>query len=130
MVHSFERRAASIHGSHLGVALTSCKRLMLVLLPLAGLLLFASQDTQADGGWWQVQFDSDELDPGEEFSLYNIEVDQYVTYGVREYGINLVWDPDSPRNFEVEREDGDDGDIRFGELVALRETDPRGGYIR
>src|ERR1044072_1294213 len=75
---------------------------------------------------WQV-LPSKTLEPTKSFSLYTAPPTQYVVYGHRKYGINLVWTKSEPNNFSLERASGGTGPITYGEVLALRES--TGGYI-
>lgn len=78
---------------------------------------------------WQV-LPSEPLMDGKSFSLYTAEPGQYVVYGRREYGINLVWSRTRPAvgNFTlVLHYHTTKGQIHYAELAALKES--TGGYI-
>ncbi len=75
---------------------------------------------------WQV-LPSKTLEPEKSFSLYTTPPTQYVVYGRRKYGINLVWTKSQPNNFTLTRASGATGPITYGEVLALKEI--TGGYI-
>jgi hypothetical protein len=105
----------------------------LVLLMLAVAVLGPLAPRQAGAAsnrqWRVVTASGGQLYANQAFSLYNTREDDYVRYGSRTWGINLVWTSRAPRNFVVVRQSGT-GPIKYGELVALKETNPDGGYIR
>jgi hypothetical protein len=77
---------------------------------------------------WQV-LPSQPLVAGKSFSLYTSPPAQFVIYGSREYGINLVWAKSKPQvdNFTLARASGAGGPINYGDVVALKEK--TGEYI-
>jgi len=56
---------------------------------------------------------------GHTYGLLNTEVDRYVVYGEREWGINLVWRKEFWRAMWFQRQDGQGNPIRYGDRVAL-----------
>ena len=94
---------------------------------------FPPQTEPAGTRIWQI-LPSAPLVPGQSFSLYTSPPGEFVVYGRRDYGINLVWakrkeqrDYGAPANFTVSRASGTSESINYGEAIALREQ--RGGYI-
>ncbi len=66
--------------------------------------------------------------PDEQYWLFNNMNDQFIKYGKRKYGINLIWSPDfEPRNITFQRQSGS-GPLKYGELLAIHVAG--GGYLR
>lgn len=89
---------------------------------------FLQQNVPPDTRIWQV-LPSRALVAGQSFSLYTSPPSEYVVYGHRDYGINLDWTRNRPQsdNFTFERASGEGGPIKYGDVLALKES--RGGYI-
>ncbi|HEX5041050.1 MAG TPA: hypothetical protein VFW95_13090 [Candidatus Limnocylindria bacterium] len=81
---------------------------------------------------WTVerQIAENELTAGNTYELKNMEVDRYVIYGEREYGINLVWSQDSNRDMFFAHGIGElqGTPVLYGERIAIGIAD--GGYLR
>jgi hypothetical protein len=94
----------------------------------ASAAIFLPQAEPAGTRIWQV-LPSKPLLAKQSFSLYTSPPAQFVTYGRREYGINLVWIRSKPQtdNFTLSRASGAGGQINYGDVVALKEK--TGGYI-
>ena len=89
---------------------------------------FLPQLVPPDTRIWQV-LPGKPLVAKQSFSLYTSPPGQFVTYGSRDYGINLVWAKSKPQidNFTLSRASGAGGPINYGDVVALKEK--TGGYI-
>jgi len=87
---------------------------------------------KADDAWadWRLLPDSGsgEVRTDEFYTLKNRVTGDAVTYGVREYGINLVWTEDlQSENVRLEVESGHGKTIRYGDKIAILVKG--GGYL-
>jgi hypothetical protein len=86
--------------------------------------LFAAASSQAHA-WqlrqWKVDF-AGSPSANSSFALSNTETGKQMRYGERDYGINLVWDGGSTREWRLERANGSAGALRWDEPLALRNT--------
>jgi hypothetical protein len=92
---------------------------------------FIPQNVPPDTLIWQV-LPSRALVAGQSFSLYTAPPSEYVVYGRRDYGINLVWTKNKPQldNFTFSRASGAAGPIMYGDVLALEESTGRFIYYK
>jgi len=65
-----------------------------------------------------------------QYDLYNGTLKQFVKYGERDTGINLVWSENAPgaNAISIERVDGATGPLHYGEAVAIKFL--ANGYVK
>ena len=96
-------------------------RIALVALALTALLAVAASQAAAapDLRQWKIDF---AVPPSTNyaFGLINTSAGQQVRYGERRFGINLVYDSGSNREWRLERLNGSTGALRWDEPLALK----------
>jgi hypothetical protein len=107
-----------------------------LLLLSAAFSLAGGRTAEAAGAYvfeWRVSGGPgvSQLNPAEAYWLFSNHNDQYIKYGSRSYGINLVWSPNVPqRNVRFIRppNSGDTGPLKYDEPLAMYIDG--GGYVK